>query len=343
MKLTVVGINYRSAPIELREKLAFSEDSITQALTRLKQDERIKEAVILSTCNRVEIYSLTTKETKFFEVITEFLSSFHKIPNSEFEVNLYKYSGPAVIRHLFRVISSLDSQVLGENQILGQVKGAYLEAKKRGTASRYLSFVFEDAIKIGKRVRSQTEIGFGAVSLSTAAVQMAKKIFGELSGRKILVIGAGKIGELTLKHLHEKGARTIFVTNRTLEKSKTLAKAFGANYLEFADFSNSLEEVDIVISSLDISEYVITKKFLKEIMQKRRQKPIFFIDLGLPRNIDPQINVMDNAYVYNLDDLKKVKDANFKERFQQVKNIELIIEKELVKTQARLKDFFNNE
>ncbi len=342
MNIEVIGLNHKSAPIEVRERLSFSEASLKKALGVLRGQPEIQEGVILSTCNRVEIYAVGLSRKKMNGALTGFLSSFHGVNETVFERHLYKLSGLSAIRHLFRVISSLDSQVLGENQILGQIKSAYLKAKEAGAASKIFPFIFEEAIKIGKRVRSQTQIGLGAVSISTAAVEMAKKIFAELKGKKILIIGAGKIGELASNYLYGKGIEMVLVANRTFSKAQELANKFKGKAIKFDKLYEALAEVDIVLSSTNAPHFLVTRDKVQELILKRKQRPIFFIDLGLPRNIDAEVNKIDNVYIYNLDDLKKVKDANLKERLKEAEKVEQMIDDHLMKVELRLKELFAN-
>jgi len=343
MNITVVGLNHRSAPIEVREKFAFPKTSLEEALTRLKTDAQIQEGVILSTCNRVEIYALGLTDKKINSALTNFLNSFHKITNSGYEKYLYTFNGIEAIKHLFRVSSSLDSQILGENQILGQVKDAYFKARQTGAVSRVFPFVFEEAIKIGKRARSQTQIGCGAVSISTAAVEMARKIFGNLAEKKILIIGAGKIGELSAEYLYARGAKMVLVANRTFSRAQQLAKKFQGKAIAFDEFPKAMLKADIVISSVNAPHILLKKDRMNEIISSRKGRPVFIIDLGLPRNIAPDVNTLDNVYVYNLDDLKRVKDANMEDRLKEAEKIESIIDNHLRKIEPKLQGLLHNE
>ena len=337
MNIGVVGLNHRSAPIEVREKISFPGAKLGQALQVLKRDKRIREGLILSTCNRVEIYA-ESGEPGLDEHLTDFLSSFHSAPKTELKKHLYAHNGLDALRHLFRVSSSLDSQILGENQILGQIKTAYFTAKEAGTVAGDFSFIFEEAIKMGKRARSETQIGVGAVSVSTAAVELARKIFNDFKGKKILIIGAGKIGELAVRHLYVKGAQMVLVANRTFSKAEKLAREFQGQAISFDKFEEALTVADIVISSVSAPHLLVKKEDARQLIAARKQKPIFFIDLGVPRNIDPEINGIDNVYVYNLDDLKKVKDANLKERLNEAEKIEGMIEVRMERICPKIKE-----
>lgn len=338
MNIEVVGLNHRTAPVEIREKISFSPLSLDKALVSLKRNSEIKEGVILSTCNRVEIYALGLGNRKINGMLTDFLSSFHQVDKNFFQNYLYQFSGLRAVDHLFRVSSSLDSQILGENQILSQLKNAYFKARQAGTVSKAFSFIFEEAIKLGKLVRSQTQIGYGAVSISTAAVELARKIFGDFSQKKILIIGAGKIGELTLRHLYEKGAQAVLVANRTRSKAKVLAEKFQGKALDFDELTAALNAADIVISSVNTNNFLVTKNVMQKLIMQRRGRPIFFIDLGMPRNIDPQANLVENVYVYNLDDLERIKDVNLEERLKETEKVEQLIAKQLINVECRVKE-----
>ncbi|MBU0634978.1 MAG: glutamyl-tRNA reductase [Candidatus Omnitrophica bacterium] len=337
MKINIIGINHRTAPIEIREKLAFPKGKLSEGLLYLKKNPRIKESVILSTCNRVEIYTLAEEDNAVPESIADFLTNFHKLGGESFKEFIYRLEDFEAVRHLFRVSSSLDAQVLGENQILAQVRQAYLAAKEAGTVSKIFSYLFDEAIKVGKFVRTETQIGYGAVSIGSAAVELARKIFENLQRKKVLIIGAGKIGELSAKHLWDRGAQMILVANRTLAKAKELAQRFEASVIAFEKWHEALGDVDIVISSVNAPHLLVTKEQAEKIILQRKHRPMFFIDLGMPRNIDPEINSIDNIYVYNLDDLKKITDKNLNERLKEAEKAEQIIEGCLMEVGRQIK------
>jgi len=341
--MEIIGINHKTAPIDIREKLSFTKPELEAALLDLKQRSNINEGVILSTCNRVEIYALSPESAHTNQNLQKFLSDFHKVSDRDFKEHVYHHSGINAVKHLFRVSSSLDSQILGENQILGQVKEAYFKAREAGSVAKGFSFIFEEAIGLGKKARTQTQIGRGAVSIGTAAVEMSKKIFEELSDKCVLIIGAGKIGELCTNSLHSRGAKMVLVANRTYSRAVELAKKFNGRAIHFDRFKQELQEADIVISSVSAPHILIDKKMAQELIVQRRQKPIFFIDLGLPRNIDAKANFIDNVYVYNLDDLNRVRDVNLKERLKEAEKIEGMIEEKIESIQDRLQALFKNE
>lgn len=325
MNLQVVGLNHKSAPIEIREKLSFSPQRLKEALLSLKNSAYIEESLILSTCNRVEIYTAAKDAGCAYQDIVRFIGDFHKLSTGHFEKHLYSFNNLKAAEHLFRVSSSLDSLVIGESQILGQVKTAYASAKEANTAGKILGKLSEEAIRVGKKARAQTQIGKGAVSISSAAIELAKKTFTSLKDKKILIIGAGKIAELATENLYSKGAKTVVVANRTFAKAQELARAFLGTAVRFKDISRHLVAADILISSTSAPHFIIKKEHILETMQKRAGRGLFLIDLGLPRNISPEIKEISGAHLYNIDDLTGVCDANIKERRDEVKKVEQII------------------
>lgn len=326
MSIQVIGVNHKTAPISVREKLSFPRDRLAEALAQLKKCDGVEEDVILSTCNRTEIYAAVNDAVRGLDSIKRFLSSFQDIRIEDVAPCLYSFHGKAAVRHLFRVAASLDSMIVGETQIFGQVKDAYFAARGLNASGRRLNSLFEEAIKVGKKIRTETGIGKGAVSVSTAAIELSRKIFESLEGRKVLIIGAGKVGELTVKNLYSRGVSTIIVANRTFEKAQELAGVFGGSAIRFETLSRALGEVDIVISSTSAPHFVLNRGEISVVMRERGNRPLFLIDLGLPRNIDPESNAVDNVYVYNIDDLAKVRDANIKERISEARKAEEIIE-----------------
>lgn len=317
MNIIVIGLNHKTAPVQIREKLAFqSEDTIRKALKQLIQLEGINETVIFSTCNRVEIYIYSDNADKDSIVnrVKNFLSDFHHIEIRDFENYLYIYKNKETVEHLFKVTSSLDSMILGEPQITGQVKDSYEIALSERTTSLILNHLMNRALFTAKRVRNETRIGENPVSVSYAAVGLIKKVFDELSRKTVLLVGAGEMAELALKHLIGIGINNIYVINRTYDRAKELAKDFNGVALPFDNLKELLTKVDIVICSTGAPNYVITFQMIKEIMPLRKYKPLFFIDISVPRNIDPSINEIDNVYLYNIDDLQDVVDSNLLER-----------------------------
>ncbi|ACI21817.1 glutamyl-tRNA reductase [Thermodesulfovibrio yellowstonii] len=338
MSLIVIGLNHKTAPVEIREKIAFnSKEAIKEALKELIQREGIGEVVIISTCNRVEIYVYTAnvsdlkRENQVEETIKAFLSNFHNIEIGEFENYLYVYKDTEAVEHLFKVASSLDSMIVGEPQITGQVKESYEIALSERTTSLILNYLMNRALFTAKRVRNETRIGENPVSVSYAAVGLIKKVFDELSKKSILLVGAGEMAELALRHLIGSGIKNVYLTNRTFQRAEEIAKEFNGVAVPFGNLKEQLVKTDIVICSTGAPHYVITEQMLKEVMPLRKHKPIFFIDISVPRNVDPACNELDNVYLYNIDDLQDVVDSNILERKKEAEKALSIVQEETEK------------
>jgi glutamyl-tRNA reductase len=332
--ISVIGLNHKTADIEVRERLAFNGPKLEEGLKGLSSLPGIKEAFIISTCNRVEIY-LHSKNTVSTQVI-RFLSEFHSIPEELLKKSLYILNGLEAARHLFRVASSLDSMVIGEPQILGQVKEAFEFALGQKTTGPIINTLVKKAISAAKRVRTETRIAENAVSISYAAVELAKKIFEDLSTKTFMLLGAGEMAELAARHLISNGVRSVTVANRTYERGCELAREFNGRAIRFEDFPKELVHTDIVICSTGAPNYVVTKADMQEILKERKQKPVFLIDISVPRNIDPAINELDNVYLYDIDDLQGVVDSNILERKKEAEKAEKIIDEEVEKFQKWL-------
>ncbi len=328
MNLLVLGLNHKTAGVEIRERLAFSGDKLHIGLQKIKGLATVKEVAILSTCNRVEVFTVTIDE-KAFDDIKVMLSEIHGIEPHLFSPHLYLYTGNKAVRHVFRVASSLDSMVVGEPQILGQLKEAYSLAQKMRTTGPVLNRLFSHAISTAKRVRSETRIAENAVSISYAAVELAKKIFTSLQGKRTMLIGAGEMAELAAQHLVNNGINDVFVANRTYERACELATAFSGRAVDFKDFLSELVHIDIVICSTGASEYILKKDQMQRLMRERRNRPVFIIDISVPRNVDPAINDIDNVYLYDVDDLQGVVDANKSGRAREAEKAEGIVEEEV--------------
>ncbi|MGB9935403.1 glutamyl-tRNA reductase [Thermodesulfovibrio yellowstonii] len=338
MSLIVIGLNHKTAPVEIREKIAFnSKEAIKEALKELIQREGIGEVVIISTCNRVEIYVYTAnvsdlkRENQVEETIKAFLSNFHNIEIGEFENYLYVYKDTEAVEHLFKVASSLDSMIVGEPQITGQVKESYEIALSERTTSLILNYLMNRALFTAKRVKNETRIGENPVSVSYAAVGLIKKVFDELSKKSILLVGAGEMAELALRHLIGSGIKNVYLTNRTFQRAEEIAKEFNGVAVPFENLKEQLVKTDIVICSTGAPHYVITEQMLKEVMPLRKHKPIFFIDISVPRNVDPACNELDNVYLYNIDDLQDVVDSNILERKKEAEKALSIVQEETEK------------
>ena len=325
MQLALVGLSHKTAPVEIRERLAFSNDALRSALTSLVDRRRVNEAMILSTCNRVEVVA----ESPDDRLIRDFICEFHQISHDSVSTHLYSYRNVEAIRHVFRVTASLDSMVIGEPQILGQVKEAFRIAMDAGTVGMHLSALMNRAFAVAKKVRSETGISQSAVSVSYAAVELARKIFGDLSGKTVMIIGASKMGELAAKHLRRAGASSVLVTNRTFERAVELAKVFEGAAVPFEHFTDHMTGADIVITSTGAPHFIIGRNLAEQVIHRRKNKPIFFIDIAVPRDIDPAVNQIDNAFLYDIDDLQQVIDANLKERFKEAMRAEQIVDDEV--------------
>lgn len=327
--ILVLGLSHKSAPVEVREKLAVPPANIVPFLEKLVQHNSIKEALLITTCNRVEIYSVVKNLSDAIEREKKLLSESQNTEVSDFEVYLYAFSGIDAVRHVFRVASSIDSMIIGEPQILGQVKEAYRQSINARTAGPILNKLMHRAFHTAKRVRTETGIGKAAVSVSYAAVELATKIFGSLKGKRVLAMGAGEMGELVIKHLLQNNVGEIFVTNRTYSRAEEIARTIGGHPVPFENLMDILKETDILICSTGAPDYLITAQSIKEIMPLRNYAPMFFIDISVPRNIDPDINNIENAYLYDIDDLEKVVWGNIKKREQDAKLAEQLIEEEV--------------
>ncbi len=330
--IALLGMNHKSAPVEIREQLALvcrSEAHPLQALPRL---ECVGELFSLSTCNRVEfVFTCNIVDPAVQEVKSVLLSHLGQPGTFHLEQYFYLHQDVAAVEHLFRVASSLDSMVLGEPQILGQIKAAYREATECNAVGVILNRLLHKSFSVAKRVRSETRIGSMAVSISYAAVELARKIFGELSDKRVLLIGAGEMAELAAEHLRAQGVRQMLVANRTLERAVELAKQFRAETIPFAHILDSLKTVDIVLTSTGSTEPILTYKDIKSRMRERRNRPLFFIDIAVPRDIEARVNEIDNVYLYDIDDLKGIVELNREVRHREAERAHHIVAEEAVK------------
>ena len=329
--LILVGVNHKTTPVEIREKLAFTKGKIEESVDRLLNFPDIIEHTILSTCNRVEIYARANGQNSAIQSIKQFICDFHGLSAVQLEEHFYSYSNEAAIEHLFRVSSSLDSMILGEAQILGQVKDAYSLAKDLRSTGLVLNQLFEKAFSIAKKVREETGIAERSVSISSAAVELAQKIFDDLENHTVMLVGTGEMAELAAKHLISYGVKTVYVTSRTYERAANLARTLNGSALDFEAFKNELYRADIVITSTSASSFIITKDMVEKAIQERKNKPIFFIDIAVPRDIEPDVNDLENVYLYDIDDLHVVVSANMKEREKESENAMHLISQEVNK------------
>ncbi len=329
-EILLIGLNHQTAPVELRECIAFSSDETIDALDMLKNYRSVKEAILFSTCNRVEVLVTTENRKEAEKTVKSFIAEFKNSPQTQFEKSLYVHYGDDAVKHLFRVVSSLDSMMVGEPQILGQIKEAYHSATLRKTSGTVLNRLLHRAFFVAKRVRTETGIGDHAVSISYAAIELAKKIFGSLEGKKALLIGAGEMAELAVEHLLRNRVEEIFVANRTFERGVELAKKFNGQAIRFEEIPENLESVDIIISSTGSPDFVIHHGQVKTALKSRKNRPLFFIDIAVPRDIEPKINKLGNVYVYDIDDLKSVVDENIEDRQREAIKGERIVDEAVI-------------
>ena len=339
MSIVLVGINHKTAPVEVRELLAFSDQACTEGLPRLVDGEVVREGLIVSTCNRVEILSAITTEQleSATQRIAEFLDAARNLPPGFLSDHLYSHTDENAIRHIFRVASSLDSMVVGEPQVLGQVRHAYSLAVEAGTAGRVLNRLVHHTFHVAKRVRSETGIASSAVSISYMAVELGKKIFDSLKGRVVMLIGAGEMAELSARHLINAGATRVLIVNRTKESAERLAEEFNGMAVPFEQLSQSLSEADVVICSTGAPDYVVTEEMVRSATEQKRNRPTCIIDISVPRNVDPAVGKVPNVFVFDIDDLESVITSNIREREREAERAELIVQSEVMQFQQSLR------
>ncbi|MBN1848116.1 MAG: glutamyl-tRNA reductase [Deltaproteobacteria bacterium] len=332
MKIVNIGMNHESAPIELRECLARDKDNIDRALASMRESQWIHEGLFLSTCNRIEAIYTTESAVEAEKWAIGLFSRLSHLPEEQFTPNLYIHEDIEAIRHVFRVASSLDSMIVGEPQILGQIKEAYHKAvAKEKTSGVIINRLMHRAFHVAKRIRTETRIAEAAVSISYAAVELAKKIFYELNDKKVLLIGAGEMAELAARHLLNHGIESFVVANRSFEKAVQIAETFHGKAVFLEEIEALLLEVDIIISSTASTEYVIHYEQVKQCLRKRRNRPLFFIDIAVPRDVDPRVNELGNVYLYDIDDLKGIIEVNTTLRKQESIKAERIITEEVIR------------
>ena len=327
MHILTLGLNHRTAPVEIREKLAFPETAQSQALTRLVGDYDLHEAAILSTCNRSEIYMAGDGDG--LESARRFLAETQNVDVSALKSHFYELSDGDAALHLFRVACGIDSLVIGESQILKQVRQTLELAQQNGSAHLLLNELFQRSLHVGKRARTETDIGRGRLSISTAAVELASQIFDDFTSCSAMLLGAGEMSELTAQYLIDSDIRQLWVANRTYERAVELARRFSGEATPFADFPARLAEIDIVISSTSAADFVILPEMLRQTMRQRRGRPLFLIDIAVPRDIDPQVREIDNVFLFNIDDLEQVVASNRQEREQEIHRVQALIEEEI--------------
>ena len=331
-EFVLIGVNHRTAPISLRERIAISRDELPDATRALAAQPGVTECMIVSTCNRVEmVAAVESRETD----LKDFLYAHFGLDRAELGPHIYEHRDQQAVRHLFRVAASLDSMVVGEPQILGQVKEAFAAARVAGTVSSQLEHLMQSAFAAAKKVRTETAIGSNSVSIASVAVELARKIFGSLQGRTVFLVGAGKMSELAARHLVQQGAGAILVTNRTLERAQQLAEPFKGRVIPFEKLYETATDADIVISSTGAPHHVFRREHGQQFMHRRRNRPMFFIDIAVPRDVDPAMNKIEGIFVYDIDDLQQVAAAHIAERQTQAGEAEAMVEAEVERFHQR--------
>lgn len=324
MHLLALGLNHNSAPVDIRERAVVTAERLDEALESLRRAQSIREATILSTCNRTEIYC--HQEDPSPQGVIRWMCDYHQLPSSSIRPFLYQHPDRKAVSHAFRVAAGLDSMVLGEPQILGQMKDAFTAAREHGTTGKILNRLFQQTFTVAKEVRSNTEIGANAVSVAYAAVSLARTIFSDLSRKTVLMIGAGETIELTARHFKNAGVRQLIVANRTVDRARELGAIFGADPIPLSDLPARLHEADIVISSTASTLPILGKGTVEHALKERRHKPVFMVDLAVPRDIEPQVGDLSDVYLYAIDDLRSVVDENLETRKAAARDAEKIIE-----------------
>jgi glutamyl-tRNA reductase len=329
MNLVLVGVSHKTAPVGIREKVYFDDAKLPEALQNLTAQYAFSESMILSTCNRVEVVAYGLEVEEGIQRAKDFLCNYHHLPSDQLQDYLYGFVQVDAVRHIFRVAASLDSMVLGEPQILGQIKNAYNCAQTAGTVGKTLNHVMNRAFSVAKRIRTETGIAGAAVSISYAAVELAKKIFNDLSGKTVLILGAGKMSELAAKHLTSSGISHVMVWNRTYQRAIELARVFEGEAIRPEDLFRHIERADIIISSTGSPAFILNRLDGERIIRLRKSRPVFIIDIAVPRDVDPEINKVNNVFLYDIDDLRNVIDANLKQRQKEAVFAEEIIQEEV--------------
>ena len=333
MNFHLIGVNHNSAPVEVRERLALPESRIAEACRRLREHPGVEEGFVLSTCNRVEL--LTNTKNGSVD-LRSFIGHYFELNAADFDPYLYEYREQDAVRHLFRVTSSLDSMVVGEPQILGQVKEAYAVARAVGSVHSHLDSLLTRAFAVAKRVRTETAVGSSAVSVASVAVELAKKIFGSLHGKTVYLVGAGKMCELAARHLLAHGAASIFVANRTYDRAVQLAGKFNGHAILFEQLYDTCDKADIVITSTGAPFAIFRREHGELFLARRKNRPMFFIDIAVPRDVDPAVNKLDGIFVYDIDDLQQAVSAHVADRKKEAERAEAIVNSEVERFQARL-------
>lgn len=332
MEIVLVGLNHRTAPVEVRERYSFTNDQARRAAEELRSRGILEETLVLSTCNRSEVYGVPPESMRESAPgLSNFLSEFHSLRHEVLSVSLYHHYDRAAVRHLFRVSAGLDSMLLGEAEILGQVREAYRLAHEFGATGPVLNRLFQGALEVGKRVRAETELGARPMSVASAGVKLAERIFGKLHERTALVLGAGTISEQVVSQLRDRGIEHLFVMNRSRDKAASLASQFGGNVVEWGNWESALQTPDVIVSSISTEEPILQKEILETAMSARGNRALFLMDLGVPRNIEATAAKLYNVYLYNLDDLSEIVQQNRKARESEVPGAEVLVDEHVGK------------
>ncbi len=332
MEIVLVGLNHRTAPVEVRERVSFNAEQTRRAAEELRARGILEETLVLSTCNRSEVYGVPPESShECAPVLSTFLSEFHSVGADVLSVSLYHHYDHEAVRHLFRVAAGLDSMLLGEAEILGQVREAYRFAHEHGATGPVLNRLFQGALEVGKRVRTETELGTRPMSAASAGVKLAERIFGRLNERKALVVGAGTIGEQVVSHLRDRGISQLHVMNRSRERADELAKQFGGKVVGWGEWDTALQSPDVVVSSVSAEEPVLRRDMVERAMAARGNRALFLMDLGVPRNIDAHVGELYNVYVYNTDDLTEIVQQNHNARESEIPQAQGIVEEHVSK------------
>jgi glutamyl-tRNA reductase len=335
IRVALIGCNHRTAPVELRERIAFSSQQALQAADELRDRGILEEAVVISTCNRSELYGVPGDlAPSAAEAMEEYFTSFHRIPRGELEGRFYRWNGPDAVRHLFRVAAGLDSMLLGEAEILGQLRTAYNQALDHGATGPVLNRIFQGALEVGKRVRSETEVGARPMSVALAGVKLAERVFGNLKGHSALILGAGAVAEQVVEHMRNRGIGNLRVINRSFDRAAELAQRVGGEVVAWESLESVLGAPDILVTSVGAAGPVLTREMLERAIAARSGRPVFVVDLGVPRNVADNASELYNLYLYNVDDLGVIVEQNKKARESEIPRAEAIIAEHIDKFEA---------
>jgi glutamyl-tRNA reductase len=335
IRVALIGCNHRTAPVELRERVAFTAEQALDAAGELRRRGILEEAVVLSTCNRSELYGVpTAADSAVTEEMEEFLTSFHRISRTELDGRLYRWEGTEAVRHLYRVAAGLDSMLLGEAEILGQLKTAYGQALDHGSTGPILNRAFQGALEVGKRVRAETEVGARPMSVSLAGIKLAERVFGNLKGRAALIVGAGAVAEQVVEHLRSRAIGSLRVVNRSHDRAADLAERMGGEAVHWDALEKVLALPDIIVTSVGNAGHVLTRSMLERSLEARGGRPVFIVDLGVPRNVEAESAELYNLYLYNIDDLGEIVEQNKRAREAEIPRAEALIAEHVVKFEA---------